>query len=313
MKKYYFSILLFFITFFVLVVGFQNCGKVAIQSPSTLMITNAKNGIGYLCLPEGYTMDSFFITNLNIKTTATGLQIDNDSDGLSDEEEVQLGFNPNLRRTSGKILDSICSMVDYGVNCSNFNLNCSITQNPFGLSECDILALNLNQTVQLGIGIDSDKDGIPDYLEIRINSFPNLADSYSDLDFDLLNNYTEAERGTSTRNSNVNTPITDYVRIAKSKISNTACNGEYWKIDIINLPTLSTKDFTDNSTGLLNLSHAPNENLIMTFLKIKPIDNLTSPAKTFAGLQKVKYDLNNKDTSFKFNQDLLFFTGDVEQ
>ncbi len=296
-----------------MVISFQNCGKVELKSSNSVMLENSKTGTGFLCLPSGFTLDTFFISNLNVKSTSMGLESDIDGDGLSDREEAQLGFNPEKRRTSGKVLDSICSTIDYGVNCTNFTLDCNLSQNAFGLNECDILALNLNRNVQLGTGIDSDKDGIPDYLEIRINSFPNLYDSYNDLDFDQLNTTVEAERGTSVRNSSITSPDQNYIKVVKTKMTSQDCAGEYWKVDILNLPTMPIKKFTEESPGVVNLSHQLNENIIMTFLKIKPIGDLTAPTRIFSGIQKVKYDQSNVDTAFILDQKNLYFTGEVDQ
>lgn len=291
---------------------FQNCGKVSVSSPSSIMAANTKSGQGFICLPDGYTLDSFFITNLNAKASSAGLEPDTDGDGLSDNEEASYGFNPKERRSAGKVMDAICHDLDYGVSCSGFNLSCNLQQSVLGLNECDLLALNLNQTIQIGAGIDSDKDGIPDYLEIRINSFPNLNDAFNDLDFDQSNSIQEAEFGTSVRNSNNNILKINTMQISKTKLQSTAkCTGEYWKIDILNLPTVAVEKFTDTGTGQ-SFSHEMNENLVMTFLKIKPISNPTSNSKTFSGIQKVKYDYNNLMKSFTLDQSKLLFTGDVE-
>ena len=297
-----------------LAVLFQNCGKIDIQTPAAVFSSNAKSGTSSICLPDGYTLDSFFITNINIKATAAGLQADTDGDGLSDSEETTLGFNPAQRRSAGKVLDAICNDLDYGVSCADFTLSCDSKQNNFGLNECDTLALNLNQSIQVGAGIDSDKDGIPDYLEIRINSFPNLNDSFNDLDFDLNNTIMEAERGTSVRNSNNNIQESQTVQVSKTKLqSNADCTGEYWRIDVLNLPVMPVAAFKDATVGAGDLSHNQNENIIMTFLKIKPATNGAAASKTFSGIQRINYDSNNVDRKFSVDQSKLLFTGDVEQ
>lgn len=299
-----------------LILGFQNCGKVAITPPTEQSSLNTKAGVGYVCIPPNYTLETFFITNLNIKFTKTGSERDTDGDGLSDNEELLFGSNPLLRRTNGKVLDSICQDISYGVNCQNFNLSCDTTPNETGINECDVLALNLNQSIVTGVGLDSDKDGVPDYLEVRINSFPNLYDAYNDLDFDLLNTISEGERNTSVRQSNVNLDQNYTTRISKTKIVNsTNCaGGEEWKIDIQNLPVLAVNEYTAASElSEQRFAHGSNQNRILTFLKVKPVNNPTGNAKVFSAQQLVNYDVTNVNKSFIFDSAALTEIGEVEQ
>jgi hypothetical protein len=299
----------------IMLIGFQNCGKVAIAPPIEQNSLNTKSGVGYVCIPPSYTLETFFITNLNVKFTKAGIESDSDGDGLSDSEETSFGSNPLIRRTSGKILDSICKDVSYGVNCNNFNLSCNLSHNSLGLNECDILALNLNQSIATGVGLDSDKDGVPDYLEIRINSFPNLFDSYNDLDFDLLNTIVEGERNTSVRQSNVNMDEVYNTKILKTKIVNsTNCGaGEEWKIEIQNLPVLAAEAFSTNDSGSANYSRGTNQNIILTFMKVKPSNNPNGNAKVYSSQQLVDYDPQNLNRNFIFDSNALSQIGEVEQ
>lgn len=311
-RSSYFKVAGLVVSAVALLIAFQNCGKVQIQSPNTDLASTLKSGTGYLCLPSGYTMDTFFVTNLNAGISKNHLLVDTDGDGLSDADEAIQGTDPLKRRTNGKILDSICAAVDYGVNCAQFNVSCNMNENSFGINECDIIALNLNQNAQVGVGIDSDKDGIPDYLEIRINSFPNVNDAYNDLDFDLLNTLMEAEQQTSVRNSNANMAKKDYIKVTKAKVQNPDCTGEYWKIDIDSLPIVPVGGYVDYSTGLIDMSHAANENILIYFLKTRPINSTTAASKSFSGVQKVRYTTGD-DSKINFDQSVLFSTGDIEQ
>ena len=315
MNKNYLKTIFVLISVTALVVFFQNCGNINVKPPSESLASNAKAGVGYFCIPQGYTLETFFVTNLNTKATADGLFKDTDGDGLSDVEEQALGFNPNKRRSGGKVLDAICNDLNYGPDCAKFTLECDPSQDAFGLNECDKMALNVNLNIQVGAGIDSDKDGIPDYLEIRIHSFPNLADSNTDLDFDLINNIGEAERGSSARDSNKNIKDENLVNISKRKIANTTdcANGEYWQFTVNNLPTIAIDAFVDDELSAINLSHGVNENVIQTFLKMKPVNGANGNAKVFSGVQLIKYDFNNVDKDFIFDQTQLIPSGEVGQ
>lgn len=299
----------------VLTFAFQNCGNIKVASPIEVMASNAKTGVGYFCVPTGYTLETFFITNLNLKSSKYGLAIDTDGDGLSDAEEDAAGYDKNKRRSADKVLDSICDDLNYGVDCSKFTLSCDPAQSEFGMNECDKMALNVTMNIQVGAGIDSDKDGIPDILEVRINSFPNLSDSTNDLDFDLANNITEAELGSSSRLSNKEINPANLVQVTKTKLTNSAScpSGEYWQFTVENLPTVPVPAFLDDQLSAFSFSHAENENVVQTFVKIKPINSPTANAKVLSSVQLVNYDRNDLDKSFVFDQAQLLPAGDVGQ
>lgn len=299
----------------VLTVSFQNCGNIKVGEPVEVLASNAKSGVGYFCVPTGYTLETFFITNLNVKASKYGLAADTDGDGLSDAEEDAAGYDKYNRRSAGKVLDSICEDLNYGVDCEKFTLSCEPAQSEFGINECDKLALNVTMNIQTGAGIDSDKDGIPDILEIRINSFPNLSDSTNDLDFDLANNITEAELGSSSRLSNKQIDPANLVQISKTKLtSSPSCpNGEYWQFSVLNLPTVPVRAFLDDNLSAFSFSHAENENVVQTFVKIKPINDVTANAKTLSSVQLVTYDSDNVDKLFVFDQAQLVLSGEVGQ
>ncbi|MCC2678456.1 MAG: hypothetical protein K0R29_1032 [Pseudobdellovibrio sp.] len=299
----------------VLTLAFQNCGNIKVANPVEVMASNAKTGIGYFCVPSGYTLETFFITNLNVKSSKYGLAIDTDGDGLSDAEEDSAGYDKMKRRSADKVLDSICEDLNYGVDCEKFTLSCDPAQSEFGINECDKMALNVTMNIQTGAGIDSDKDGIPDILEVRINSFPNLSDSTNDLDFDLANNITEAELGSSSRLSNKEIDPRNLVQITKTKLtSSPSCpSGEYWQFTVENLPTVPVNAFLDDQLSAFSFSHAENENVVQTFVKIKPVSSTSANAKTFSSVQLVTYDRNDVDKSFIFDQAQLVPSGEVGQ
>jgi len=294
---------------------FQNCGNIKVSDPIEVMASNAKTGVGYFCVPSGYTLETFFITNLNLKASKYGLAIDTDGDGLSDAEEDSAGYDKMKRRSADKVLDSICDDLNYGVDCEKFTLSCDPAQSEYGINECDKMALNVTMNIQTGAGIDSDKDGIPDILEVRINSFPNLSDSTNDLDFDLANNIAEAELGSSSRLSNKEIDPRHLVQITKTKLtSSPSCaSGEYWQFTVENLPTVPVNAFLDDQLSAFSFSHAENENVVQTFVKIKPVSSTTANAKTFSSVQLVTYDRNDLDKAFVFDQAQLVPAGEVGQ
>ncbi len=299
---------------------FQNCNKVNLQSltaPDSLV--NLKTGTAEICLPADYTLDTFFVTNLNAKTTRYGLYTDTDGDGLSDAEEAVLGSNPYNRRSGGFVLDSICKNVDYGPLCANFNLQCDQTENAMGINECDMFALQITKPKSLGGGIDSDKDAIPDFLEVKYNSFANIDDSLSDLDLDQVNTISEAEQGTSAEEDNAAIQTNYITSMTKTRLTSDRCNGEFWSVEVKNLPTIVSDDFTDIPDNVVagysdRFSHSRNENIIQVTMKIKNIVDPSAPSKTYTSYKKAQIDIANtvKQINLNFIQNDTF-SGDVER
>lgn len=299
---------------------FQNCNKVNLQSTQALdVLINLKTANAQFCLPDNYTLESFFVTNLNMKASQKGLQADTDGDGVTDVEELLIGSDPYLRRTGGRVLDSICKDVDYGALCSNFTAECDMTENAMGLSGCDMMALQISKPTFLGGGLDSDKDGIPDYLEVRYGSFPNIDDALNDLDLDQVNTMSEVEQGTSVQENNALIEKDHKVQILKTRQTSADCSGELWQIEVKNLPTILTNDFADLPENMIlgypdRFSHKRDENVIQTTIKIKAISGATVPSMTYTFYKKVELDVANRNK--QINLDFVlddYFSGEVEQ
>ena len=298
----------------------QNCNKVNLQSTQALdTLINLKTATAQFCLPDNYTLESFFVTNLNLKSSQKGLLADTDGDGLTDQEELLIGSDPYLRRTGGVILDSICKDVDYGAQCSNFSLECDPTENSMGFSECDMLALQISRPKYLGGGLDSDKDGIPDILEQRFGSFPNMDDALNDLDLDQINATAEIELGTSIQENNALVQKDYKIEIQKTRVPSTECTGELWQIEVKNLPTILTNDYVDLPENIIpgygdRFSHARFENVILTTMKIKSSSEISIPSMTYTFYKKVELDVANRNK--QINLDFVlndYFSGEVEQ
>jgi hypothetical protein len=116
---------------------------------------------------------------------------DTDGDGLSDDEEKQLGTNPFLIDTDG---DGFNDLLEVRLSSSGFDpldpsdADCTLPldrqdTDGDGLLDCEERFVGTSKTL-----MDSDGDGIPDLVELRFNTNPSADDSLDDLDFDGARN-----------------------------------------------------------------------------------------------------------------------------
>jgi len=151
-----------------------------------------------------YKPDLYSMINLNVTRYKGELSADSDGDGLSDEAEKALGYDPqNPRSQVNGVLDGICEQLG-GIEACH-KLRAPIDCNPYqfdklGLSECDQKIIKLPQIVTNGQhGVDADKDGMPDYIEILKGTNPLVADMLSDPDQDGIINRDELLQGSDFR------------------------------------------------------------------------------------------------------------------
>ena len=151
---------------------------------------------------------SFVVANLNALTRPDGTAIpDSDADGLADDEEADFGTDPTLRDTDG---DGIGDKVEIllattGLDPLVFNdpptcrfldedVRFTIDTDGDGLLDCEEALLRLDPTL-----FDSDRDGIPDPLEVFAGTNFLEDDGLQDADFDGTPNIDELRAHTDPR------------------------------------------------------------------------------------------------------------------
>ncbi len=298
---------------------YQNCAEVPLQKEMPGEEPYYGKGSGEICLRgpyANYTVDAFYVVNLNIGFRDDKLVLDSDADGLSDEDEVVRGFNPVNRRSSGGILDSLCSSLTGTNNCESIRSGgCTETPNMLGLTDCDYRALSLHTLYSHPQqGLDSDKDGIPDIVEILRGTNPNIRDETDDTDRDQVLNSVEILRGTNPIYSDRNASVLTKVIASVSKTTTTTCSGgESWTVHIDQIPFVRIPEFSDstdasNPVGALSLSHAKNENVVLIYLKLRPQVGQSGNAQVlFKGL-KISADV----PEFTLDVDQFVKAGEVE-
>ena len=173
---------------------------------------------------------------------------DSDADGVSDDEEILQNSDPgNARSIATGVLDGVCKIIGSNEVCAQQRSQITCDENKinlFNISDCDIKILKLDK-VDLNypelVGIDSDNDGIPDYVEIVKGLSPNNNDSYLDYDGDTLTNMQEISMGLDPFN-----PDQDKQKIIESETSFKdqieSCTSGGWELNINNLSGVDGKN-----------------------------------------------------------------------
>lgn len=246
-----------------LILQFQNCSRVTLSTPEDPSILKKTVGTASLCLPDGFTLESFYVINMNQFLKDDISQLDSDADGLSDLEEVTFGFDPLKRRTNNKILDKICHE-QFGTleACERLEVTCTKANVAFGLNDCDLGALGLSEIAGKNKGVDSDSDGILDALEVLRGTLPLRSDALEDPDHDRILNRQEIAEGTDPNSFFIDSP-TDYLikssaTLEGERMSN--CSGESWKLALLQVPVFSISEFLSQTEP--DFSHKKNENII---------------------------------------------------
>lgn len=277
---------------------YQNCSKVNLeQSLETEPPYILKSTVD-LCLDgtlANYTLESSYFTNLNMSTYKDSMLLDSDADGVPDKIEEEFGTNPSDRYSNSKIMDSLCLFQKGGVDCNKIS-NCNPSKFVgVGLNECDLEAAGLGQFAHPTKGLDSDRDGFLDFIEIIKNTIPSINDASSDPDKDLVLNAEEIRSGSNPNYADKNFDPQLKVIFKASKVSNASCSGEFWKVEVDNLRVFKIKDFLDPLDSLrgptdLKFSHERNENIIFGSLVLAPKTGSTGNTFIYTYSKRIYHD-----------------------
>ncbi len=235
-----------------------------------------------------YKPESFIAVDLTASRKGPLMVADSDMDGLDDETEKQLGTNPREPRSSGVsgVLDGICQHFGGIEKCQarRSQIVCDPAKfNSTGLSDCDYRILGLHQNDVGDWGIDSDKDGMLDIIEIVKGTNPGKADMLSDPDGDGVVTRDEIVRGSDPVTPDAHLPEyllslfnVKYVQASKDAV----CPMGFWKLNssrLLAVPTLSVGSFAGSSSFL---NHKANEHKIMVFYR-SVAQNSASPLNEY--------------------------------
>ncbi len=151
---------------------------------------------------------SFVVSNQNALTRPDGTTVpDSDADGLADDEEPAFGTNPGKRDSDGDGIGDKVELLlqttgvdplvaDDPVTCAFLPVEVRFTQDSDGdgLLDCEEALLRLDPTL-----FDSDRDGLPDPMEVLAGTNFLEDDGLTDSDFDGSPNIDELRAHTDPR------------------------------------------------------------------------------------------------------------------
>ena len=187
---------------------------------------------------------SIIAVNKNAIKVQNRILRDSDGDGITDDDEINIFHSDpnNSRSMVPGVLDGICKMIGSKQLCQQERdkITCNPNQiNNFNMSDCDIKILKLDKITSNPnlLGVDSDDDGIPDYIEILKGTNPLTADASIDSDSDGYTNLEEIANGTDPFTPDEPTSgSTKYSSSYKSEMDQ--CNNGGWTYSLDSLKSL---------------------------------------------------------------------------
>jgi hypothetical protein len=266
-----------------------------------------------------YRPDSVSALNLTTTRYQGQLVADSDMDGVPDVREEELGWDPSNPRSLniGGVLDGICQRLGGEQNCrtKRNSIQCdSRVRSGVGITECDFKMLGLeslpafneiksllpNEPLKRLMAVDSDRDGMIDFVEIVKGTDPATKDMNNDPDSDGVSNLNEMINGTDPFVSDANIPkvkLNDIqVSYTKEKDPEGLCQSGSWKISVNQLQTTFVAQLpeiagsTDLTTSVLN--HNSNEHVIMLLYRMNPLNSVVPIAEFYYSLVPFIYTID---------------------
>lgn len=209
--------------------------------------------------------------NLNRVQYLGNYEPDSDADGISDKEEIKIGFNPLEPRTKG-VLDSLCQRAGQDVASCTAPAACTKTEVGIGLQDCDIKFASTYFGKTLN-GYDTDSDQIIDFIEVIRGTNPVLADMQNDMDRDGISNIKEIINGSGVNNKS-KFGETDVVKFEWTKSKNKqSCSNpteENYDYNFSQAPISQGLNYSDSQGGKIDFSHKGEENVYLVFYLTEP-------------------------------------------
>lgn len=234
-------------------------------------------------LSIAFQPDSFFTVNLTTVKKGGKLKSDSDMDGIPDDEEVALNFDPHNPRTVPGVLDGICKKLGGIAACTSLrdSTGCNQTQYKNYLSDCDIKLLQLT-------GVDTDGDSLMDFVEVVKGTNPAFSDALSDPDSDQKSNLNEIMQG-----SDLFTNDPDFPDPMKTKTigvfnpSSTDCSDGGWDYNVTQT-SVSPTEAVSFPSALQDLNHQDKEQVLWMGYRLIPKNSANSKVTYYGKIVNVQ-------------------------
>lgn len=261
-------------------------------------LASGKNALCELLGVRGsieYRPDIMTMVNLSAKRVNGELQVDSDLDGLSDQEEKKLGTDPlDPRSMVADVLDGICQKVGGATACQTLRsgMTCSSVENALGINECDVKMLQINSLyANPTLGLDSDKDGMPDVVEILRGTDPGVADMHIDTDSDTTSNRVEILQNRDPFVADSSVPMQERPVFSVNYLGTQGGECPYgaWQMTSSTMPGVFGPALTRSSS---KFQHAADENVYLIFYRSNPTNSASNAVEFYGYLMRVKYKQN---------------------
>jgi hypothetical protein len=243
-----------------------------------------------------FKLKTLYGVNLNLMLKNNEVKVDSDSDGLPDDLEIQLGWKIDNSHSTG-VLDILCykSLNDKELCKEEVStLQCDSEVGRLGLTDCD-LKFAANVYGKPLDGVDTDKDGIIDLIEILRGMNPNRIDTYENPSGDGVINIKKIFEGLDIFSSLISYPIGNNKKLGlqfEESLDKCSDNRSSYSFELTDIPMVNTVSFPKSSlTENLNFTHLKNENIVLLISHWQTEGGLNLPEKIF--YQKVKVNLKN--------------------
>jgi hypothetical protein len=259
-------------------------------TPAPMKLATFQNNQKALCslinseLSVAFAPDFFFAANMTTINKGGVQKPDSDMDGIPDDEEAALGYDPlNPRSRVSGVLDGVCERLGGLAKCQQLRsqITCDPNQITDYLSDCDIKILKLDKVLQNPtLGLDSDGDSIPDFLEIVKGLDPSFKDSLADPDGDGVVNLQEILQGTDPFTRDADFPVSKMTQFnVVFNPQSAACTDGGWDLSVSQTSTSPTRTF---NSSISDLSHGAGDQVLWIGFRMVP-KNSGNQYSTFYG------------------------------
>jgi hypothetical protein len=263
-----------------------------------MQLASFQNQQGALCslvaseLSVAFAPDTFFAVNLTTLNQGDKQKADSDMDGIPDDEEVALGYDPlNPRSAVSGVLDGICQKLGGISQCQQLRsqLQCDPTVYSNYLTDCDIKILKLDATQNPTAGLDTDGDGLLDFIEVIKGTNPNLKDALLDPDGDGMTNQQEIIQGSDpfTADASFNPALMNLLSVNFNPTSSACVNGG-WDISVSQTSVSQTQAVQTFPTTVQELNHRATDQLLWVGYRMVPRNSSNSKITYYGKIVNIK-------------------------